>query len=45
VNCRHHSADKQVARFVNAGRIDEHDLAIGPRYDTLDLESRGLRLI
>lgn len=45
MNGRHHSAVEQIAGLMNAGRIDENDLAFRQRDNALYLMPRGLRFV
>ena len=41
----HHSTVQKMSRFVNAGSINEHDLPVLIRNDSLDAVTGGLRLV
>ena len=41
----HHPSIQFITRFVHSGRIDQNDLAFGPRDDTLNLKARSLWLV
>ena len=45
VHCGHHATIEGVAWLVHPGRINQDNLALGSRNDSLNFESSGLRLV